>query len=652
MSKENEVDKLIDNIDKRNVKKRAYTAVEAASKWLAQERREADESNVFPYSDTYTTKYAPGEDESGYMSSAEGMTALFMIFSKSQEDSTLYLSPRINGKILTDDVEWLLSNDDEQGIEDGVYRATPYLPRDATESFTDAVSFTTTTIQEALKIPKVEISDSRLEEALHLNKEWLVNNYVESTTDTDGIGWAWCGADEMDDTDQRYPPQRYFTYSASVALADLYADPRVETDDEEIERILTRTVQHLLSDYWTEIGDLKGWTEFTKDPYGQGLEPSTFDPSLQIAKPSPFSTSNTLFAAAYLYHNLPDYVWESVDLSEDEENRIHEAIDYLIENVTGQINGNSLEETSAVYKTGATEDDGESTFSRGYTDGSLPYTVLNALLAITNAGGPFDYRQEEIEKLQLATADYILENCWTGDTGFKHFEEDRSEEPVVVYATQLAIESLLWFGIEAPEDDVKNQIIMQLEKTQDKVAALLEDNSDPGQQLVSENSGAGYSSETVLQRSQLFTKRVSNSQRQMVNDFDSTIWWAIDKKLGSEVKNTARKLTNDGLEKELKRSNIFEFFSMLNKCFHANTPSEFEESIQYYEDDYGIFILQPQQEIVNRLQEIGSESVEEFDQRSEIILEILEELNEDPLMDHEEDNVATAFRDKIENLDS
>ncbi len=652
MSKQNVIENLVDNIDKREVKKRAYTAVEAASKWLAQERREANESNVFPYSDTYTTKYAPGKDESGYMSSAEGMTALFMIFSKSQEDSTLYLSPRIDGKILTDDVEWLLSNDDEQGIEDGVYRATPYLPRGATESFTDAVSFTTTTIQEALKIPKVEVSDSRLEQALHRNKEWLVNNYIESTTETDGIGWAWCGADEMDDMDKRYPPQRYFTYSASVALADLYADPRVETDDEEIERILTRTVQHLLSDYWTEIGDLKGWTEFTKDPYGQGLEPSTFDPSLQMAKPSPFSTSNTLFAAAYLYRNLPDYVWESVDLSEDEESRIHEAIDYLIENITGQINGNSLEETSAVYRTGATEDDGESTFSRGYTDGSLPYTVLNALLAITNAGGPFDYRQEEIEKLQLATADYILENCWTGDTGFKHFEEDRSEEPVVVYATQLAIESLLWFGIEAPEDDVKNQIIMQLEKTQDKVAALLEDNSEPGQQLVNENSGAGYSPETVLQRSQLFTKRVSNSQRQMVNDFDSTIWWAIDKKLGSEVKNTARKLTNDGLEKELKRSNIFEFFSMLNKCFHANTPSEFEESIQYYEDDYGIFILQPQQEIVNRLQEIDSESVDEFDQRSEIILEILEELKGDPLMDHEEDNVATAFRDKIENLDS
>ncbi len=651
MSKENIVNELTGEISERDVKKRAYRAVEAASKWLARERREADESNVFPYSDTYTTKYAPGEDESGYMSSAEGMTALFMVFSKSQEDSTLYLSPRIKSEILTDDVKWLLTNDDEQGIEDGVYRATPYLPRDATKSFTDAVSFTTTTIQEALKIPKVDVSSSRLEEALHRNKDWLVNNYVESATDTDGIGWAWCGANEMSDMDQRYPPQRYFTFSASVALTDLYADSRVETNDEEIEEVLTKTLQHLLSDYWTEIGDNTGWTEFTKNPYGEGLEPGTYNRGLGQAMPSPFSTSNTLFATAYMYHNLPNYVWENVDLSEDEETRIHKAIDYLLQNVTTQIKDKNLEETSAVYKTGATESDGESTFSRGYTDGSLPYTVLNALLAISNAGGPFDYRQKEIEGLQLATADYILENCWTGDTGFKHFEEDRSEEPVVVYATQLAIECLLWFGIEAPEDDVKNQIIMELEKTQDRVAALLEDNGDPGQQLADDNKKPGPNADTLLERSHLFTQRLSNAQRQMDETFTTTIWWAVDKKLGSDVKNTARSLTNDGLEQELKRTNVFEFFSMLNECFHAGSPIEFENAVQYYEEDYGIFILKPQQEVVERLRDIDSESVAEFDQRSKIILEILAELNQDSLMDHNEDNVATAFRDRIENRD-
>ncbi len=650
MGEADSFDKLLEGINEQEVKKTAYNAVESASSWLARRRREADDSNTDPYSDPYTTKYAPGEDDSGYMSSAEGMTALFMVLSESQGDSALYLSPRIEDDILTDDVEWMLTNDDEQGIEDGVYRATPYLPRDATTGFTDAVSFTTTTLQEALKIPEVDVDESRLKNGLHLNKEWLINNYIEAPTETGGIGWAWCGSEDMDEMEQDFPPQRYFTFSATVALADLYADQSVETDDEELEEIFTKTLEHLLSDYWTEIGSNAGWTEFDKNPYGEGLEPGTYNRNIDEAMPSLFSTSNTLFAAAYISQNLPNRVWDNADISETEIDRIHSAIDFLLENVTTQITEGTLEETSAVYKTGAKEKAGESTISRGYTDGSLPYTILNTLIAISNAGAPFDYEEEKVEKLQLATADYILKNCWTGDTGFKHFEEDRSEEPVVVYTTQLAIESLLWFGLEPPEDDVKNQIIMELEETQEEIAELLEDRSVTGQS--SANNGQERDQSDVLARNYKFSKTLIEAQHEyeVEGAFETAVWWEIEPKLSNEVKNEARSLTDNGLESGLKKINVFEFLSMLNECYFANSKSEFDEALKHYKEENDILLLKPQRDIIAQFSELDSGSVKEFDKRSEHIVEVLETFKNDPLIGHDEAEVATDFRDRIEGL--
>lgn len=648
MENREQTDALVNGIDEQDLREQAYNAVEAASKWLARERREADQQGIFPYSDLYTTKYAAGEDESGYMSSAEGMTALFMVCSHSERDSSVYFSPRISDEILTQDVEWLLANDDEGGIEQGIYRATPYLPRDATNSFTDAVSFTTTTLQEALKISNVDIRDDRIISALNKNKQWLLENYIEAIGDSDGVGWAWCGANEMSDMDYDYPPQRYFTYSGAVALTDLYVDPNVETDEDKVENILSRVLKHLLSDYWTEIGNSSGWTEFDNRPYGQNLEPHTFDRSLNIAKPSPFSTSNTLFAASYMQTELPDRVWENANLTEEEIERIHHAIDYLIDNVTVQLNNNNLEDTSAEYCTDAKEKIDGNVARRGYVDGSQPYTILNTLLAITNAEGPFEYREEEIKNLQLATIDYILSNCWTGDTGFKHFQEGFDDEPVVIYATQVAIESLLWFGLEAPKEGIKNQVLMELERTQEEISQLLDEQSAVNQSVTSDENNLDTGA--IMLSNQDFTTKFSKAHINLNNSFNRQIWTAIDKKLGKDVRADARGLTDKELDEKIKEINVDEFLDTINGCYHTQVSDEFESLLQYYVDEYEMFLLKPQKETIEELRSLPDQSMADFEERSEIITDILDQFIEDPLNGYDEQKVATEFRDRIEEL--
>jgi len=639
---------LVEDIDEQDVKERAYEAVESASKWLARERREAEQQGILPYSDLYTTKYAAGEEESGYMSSAEGMTALFMVSSHSQEESSIYISPRIDDEILTADVEWILDNNDERGIEQNVYRATPYLPRDSTTSFTDAVSFTTTSLQEALKVPNVNIDDGRLIAALTRNKQWLLENYVEAPGDSDGIGWAWCGATEMDKMDYDYPPQRYFTFSGAVALTDLYLDSNVDTDNEKVENVLSNVLKHLLSDYWVETGGSAGWTEFINRPYGQDLEPHTFISQLNQLIPSTFSTSNTLFAVSYMYRMLPDRVWENAGISDEEIGRIHKSIDYLTSNVSSQLNDNKLEDESAEYRTDAKEKIDGNIARRGYVDGSQPYTILNALIGITNAGGPFDYRGDEIEDLKLATTDYILKNCWTGDTGFKHFQEEFDDEPVVIYATQLGIESLLSFGIEAPTEGVKNKIMMQLEETQKEISQLLEEQPSASQSASPDDTYT--ETETIMDQNQEFTDLFSEVHTSLSKSFNRRIWTAIDKKMSKDVRADARSLSDDELETYMKSINVDEFLNIINECYHTSDPDEFRSTIQYYIGDYEVFLLKPQKEAIEQLQSVSEEDQTDLVQRFEIITSILDEFSDDPLAGYDEDTVATAFRDEIEEM--
>ena len=634
---------LAADLDESALKQDAYEAVKAALDWLAQDRREAEQQGVFPYSDLYTTKYSAGEDEAGYMSSIEGMTALFMFLSEAASGSDMYYTPQIDADILNDDVEWLLDNPDEGGIESNTYRATPYLPKDATTSFTDAVSFTTTTLQESIKIDEIDVPEDRLTAALNRNKEWLLNNSVRAPGDRNGIGWAWCGANEMDQLDYDYPPQRYFTFSATVALVDLYNDDNVDTDDERVEETLSLVLKHLIRDYWTEIGG-KGWSEFESQPGGQNLEPHTYSTEIGEVIPSPFSTSNTLFAAAYIYSEMPTSVWEGADLSDADIDRIHSGIDFLIETVVDRLRRGTLESESAEYRTGAKED------SRryDYVDGSQPYTVLNALLMIDRASGPFEYRDEDLQNLALATVDYILENCWTGDTGFKHFAKDLDDEPVVIYATQLGIEALLWFGIEPPEEGIKPQVMSELESTQETIAELLEDHTQPTADSDGDRSTGDIAA--VLRRNEEFTRHLVTVRSRLTEDrFNVQVWDAVDQRITRDVRQFVRKKADKDLAPEMWDINVVEFFSILRECYYATDSDDFRESLAYLKNSYDILLLQPQRETVAELADLDDASIEDHEKRAEILTTIVREFADDPLRGYDGEEVGDEFRERIGN---
>ena len=640
---------LAADIDEEKLRQRAYQAVKKASEWLAQERREADQQDIFPYSDLYTTKYAAGEDESGYMSSAEGMTALLMVLNHVKEDSSIYYSPQIDMRILSEDIEWMLRNDDEGGIEQNSHRATPYLPRGATTSFTDAVSFSTTTIQEALKLDNITVNNQRMIEALETNEGWLLKNYIGTPTDINGVGWAWCGADEMDQMDSKYPPQRYFTFSAVVALVDLYNDERVDTDDEKIEEVLARALKHLIADYWAELGETAGWTEFENQPYGNDLEPSTYNRRLGTAEPSPFSTSNTLFATAYIHSNLPESVWEDAALNKKELSRIETGIDYLIQTTETQLREETLEDTSAAYITDAKEETEAGKARRPYVDGTQPYTLLNAMIAVDNAGGPFEYRNEELQDLQLAAIDYILENCWTGDTGFKHFREEFDDEPVVIYATQVAIESLLWFGIKSPEEGIKPKVLEELEQAQKNISELLDD-YNPQEMAPAEISVSSDDSD-LLRRHYEFTEVYAEVLLKMEREFEMQVWNEVHKKLGPEVQNKARTLADNKLSEQMREINVREFLSILSECYHATTATEFNDAVDYYLSEYELFLLKPQHKAIKELSELTPGEIEDIDKRTNLIVNILETFEQSHFGEFDRSEVATDFRDRIESLD-
>lgn len=639
MSQEQEKARLERGIDEEELKRRAYNAVKAASDWLADMRRASDDEVRLAYSDRYTAE-APAEDESGFMSSAEGMTALFMIYSyKDREDTDVHFSPRVPNEDLTYDVKWLLGDQDEDdkegGIEDGRYCATPYLPLDATSQFTDAVSFTTTTLQEAIGNPKVDVSNKRLRAGVKKNAEWLLTEYKGSVNDHDGVGWAWCGASEMEEMDREYPPQRYFTYAAFIALADIYNDDNIDTSEldtnEDIEDILSKAIKGMVSDYWIEGFRGNGWTEFTPSPYGQesfGLTPNEEKDGRPLE--DVFSTGNTLVAISYAWNRLPRDIWEKSDLTEEEEVRIQEGIDYLIDITEDYVEAGELHKKSAEYMTGATIEtsDGRKK-SVGYFDGTLPYVIMNALSEVHEAGGPFEYRDEDIHNLKITVIEYILDNCWSGKErdGFKHIDpnvENRSNDPPVIYATLLAIESLLNFGIEPRREGVAEQVMKKLGETQNEI-----------EELLSEGSLATSSSEgNIRQMDDEFTSLLMEAKSEMdENDFSAKY-----NTLRNEVKpgaesEAAELLAGDDLKEKLKQVNSEKMLEAIRRCYFAVDAEEYNRVIQTYVDEeikkYWDYVFKPHQEAIKTLESMSKKDIEDNEERASEIISLTRPFAED-----------------------
>lgn len=629
-----------ESIEESELQRQAYEAVESASKWLADRRRTAAAEEYQPYSDKYTS-LAAGEEESGFMSSAEGMTALFQILSYVHDDANdVYFTPQVSDDILTFDVDWVLNE-----IEEGKFRATPYLPGDATDDFTDAVSFSTTTLQQALANEKVNIDDERIVSALEDITDWFLDNYRQSLDDHDGVGWAWCGSSQMLELDREYPPQTYFTYSACIALTDIYRSDWLDYRKDEILDILSRAIKGLLSDYWKE-GRRPGWTEFTTDPYGNGLKPNSYNSQLVEADPDIFSTSNTLMATAYMWNYLPQSAWENANLSQEELDRIEAGIDHVLESVSHQLEGGTLHENAAKYAVEALVSEKGQEREVKYFDGTLPYTVMNALIEVGRADGPFDYRNDEVEEQKLKVIEYILEHCWdsnVGDIGFKHFDTDLKRQPVVTYATQVAIESLLGFELKPPEEGVKIQVIKKLENTKAEISELLEDRSVTEDR--ESTDPAGDRAELVLSQSEQFTKQLLSARVTMETQFNDN-YANFDGPLSKDVRTSASQLGDDDLQVELLEVNVENFLYTLNECYFATTVDEFQAAIDYFKEEYWIFTFYPQREAIEDLDSMDAEKIDSFDTRSQKIENIIMEFTEDVFRGHDPNEVGNEFNQR------
>lgn len=628
------------SINTERLQRDAYEAVESATRWLADRRRTAEAEDYQPYSDKYTT-LAAGEEESGFMSSAEGMTALFQVLSYIRSDDTnVYFTPQINEEILTFDIEWILER-----VEEGQFLATPYLPSDATSDFTDAVSFVSTTLQLAIESPRVNVEDSRLEQALCGIVDWFLDNYRESVDDSDAVGWAWCGSTQIDELEKKYPPQTYFTYSASVALTDLYSTDQIDYRKDEIGEILSGAIKCLLGDYWVE-GRSEGWTEFTVGPYNQGLTPNEYSPQYDEALEDIFSTSNTLMATAYMWNNLPDDIWDNADLNDEEIDRIQTGIDYVLESVDRQLDAENLHNNAAEYTVEATVTEEGEERQVGYFDGTLPYTVMNALIEIEAADGPFEHRREDIEERKREVIDYILDICWdsnVGDIGFKHFDPTLENEPVVTYSTQVALESLLGFELQPPEEGVKIQVIKKIENTKSEIADLLEDT--PSETNTETDSGISANESVVLTNGTEFTKSLLAAMSSMRHQYQQS-YSEIDGSLSKNARNEAGSLADENLKSELEEVNIENFLRTLSECYFADSPEEFRSAMIYFKEEDWIFALDPQRNIIEDLLSYDDQALESFEKRANIVESVVNDVREDMFCDQQPAEVGNEFNQR------
>lgn len=639
-------------LGEEELQKRAYEAVKSATGWLTDRRMTADSEGYQPYSDAFTRDTA-GDMESGFMSSAEGMTALFQVIQYTErEDTTVYFTPQIGESILTEDIEWILNKIEETG-----YPATPYLPEEATVNFTDAVSFTTTTLQEALRTDEGDVSDERLESALEDIADWFLDNTVESISDDhDGVGWAWCGANEMDEKEYDYPPQTYFTYSGAIGLTDLYLNDRIDTPQEEIADTLSRVIKGLVADYWVEGIDSEGWTEFTARPFGQDLLPNTYNDSLSAVVPDPFSTCNTLMVLAYMWNRLPDEVWENAELTDEEEERIPAAIDFALDRVNDRIDEDSLHEYTTEYTVEATVEDDRGKRQVDYFDGTLPYTAMNAMSMVAEADGPFDYRSDDIEETKLKAIDYILDKCWdrgVGDIGFNHFDPDREGTPAVMYATQIAIESLLSFGLQPPEEGVKAQAMKKIEETKVEIEdqlnatkAEIDDLLENGGTVATNGSGASANTGSdLLSASGEFTRNVMEARRNMEATFDD-VYAEFDSNLKTKTKNEARSNADDNLSKEMQDVHIDEFLETLTDCYYASSVEDFRDALDSYEYRNWILVWKPHREAIEDLQAMSDDEIMDFRTRANAVSDVLAEFSEDILDGEDAESVADDFNER------
>ncbi|MFC7043775.1 hypothetical protein [Halonotius sp. GCM10025705] len=466
--------------------------------------RNAEDEGIKPWSDPFASQQGSGDNEddeeeelgetNGILSYAEGLTAITLTDEFAEE----YGWKRLQGDLYAEDVKQIMGTVDEDkrqipGIltgenEDPGYSPAPYLSRDLTNNFTDAVSFSTTVLMGAID-PNEEVlqeklvDENNIKQALERNLDWLLENQIDTD---EGAGWAWIGgsAEKYDKYEKNIKTHNYFTYSAVIALVDYYdgglgssSIPAIEEirdqRKDEIEDALEKATEFLLNQWWKKGRGGNGWA-LPKRP----------------AEPNAMASCYAIIALSYLDSKVSDEI-EGVNINKD---RVNEGMDYI----WGHINWIQDDPDSTLWS----EKEGYkcrlgNQMEEEYLDGSGPYLYLDTVYEFLNYGAgdieALDADEEELREWADEFAKKILLKCWAGekgfiDKGFRHLglpEEARDnpyDNPTALYTTNVGIETFLTNVLWDPDEEEtviyeKADQDKETEKTKEQAAPTKQNNT-------------------------------------------------------------------------------------------------------------------------------------------------------------------------------
>jgi hypothetical protein len=565
----------------------AYRAISSASEWLTEIRKSAEGENRGLWGDSYT------DWESGMMTFCEGVSSILMAVS---EDSDIV---DVDNKRCREDVEEILSQ-----VEEGEYGSDPYPPGD-TEDFTDAVSYSTTVLQLGLESEVDSPPEKRVRGAISDNVEWFLDNCIESNS---GVGWGWCGSDEVENSDLTCPPQTYFTFSSVVALSDTVSDYPELVDEDEVISVLQDAKNFLLEDCRRDAKHGVGWIQF--EPLGDEM-PEDYDPLKET--PEFLATCYTLWGLCYMGNRV-----EEVDFEEDEKEILDEGVEYLLERAEGNVDY-IVKKSNSVYKCGEE-------FEAVYEDSTTPYTLLNTLLEYSKMRE--DSKETEVVMSELV--DNILSDCWDRDSsgGFVHFPGGSEEDSyAVIYASQVAVESLLNYGIERPPEFIDEEgqenipigtVVNSLESINDEVRKVQE--ALPG------GSPTDRGSPDEIERlNKDFIESYMDAQDEIethLSDFFSDIYDRVKVDAGKE-------LMHELARQNPKELHVTEFpDDLLLHLYFTSDPEEYRERIDYFKSRRPLLIL-PYKNVFDELAEVDMEAIQNHTTRKEKIMAGLDSIREE-----------------------
>jgi hypothetical protein len=552
------------------LRRTAYKAVKEACKWLIVQRNAAPLEGFGPWSDMFVNS------EQGIMNTCEGLTAMFVANEYNRKED-LHI-PVLDQNMLISDVKWLMSKVEEEG-----YRGTPYLGHDTVENFIDAVSYGISVFLGARSMVTGTLKE-QVEKHISDATNLLLSNKVE----VEGTyGWSWMGSEEMKRKGVVYQPQTYFTYSALIPLCDVLNEaPDLITD---IKADIINTIQggkeFLIKQNRMDVG----WINFEPT---EDLVPHLYvdlDP-----RPNIVPTIYAILTLSYIKNNV-----QSITFEKEDEKIISDAVNW----VTGLIGKrkNLIFQLKEYYVLYSQEEE------KSYFDGCAPYTILNALAEYYNAYP--EVKTEEQEKTLYDIAQVILNKLWGQEnSGFRHIvsrKSDAKENILVVYATSIAIQALLDFGVERPAVvNIEDIIKEELNGAQTRILERLK---EIGIKLKIPVHG-GEEEELISQ--------------------------AMRDKLDERYGQMFMKISGNLTPKELetwgtygRAANVSDFLDLFAKNYVENDSETFKANIDNFENGYSNVLLKPQKNALSLLKKFRKTDIANENERRKKMKEVLEDVD-------------------------